>query len=204
MGVIASPEQNATGFTLCSDAFFGNSHVFSGTIFNETRAYWTGPILTAEMLANSKIARQTNSKAYNPSYRFSPKTEQFSLGEVAAPVIAFGDIKTGTANRKRTPSHGLGMEKANKSHNPTGYPQRRADDTECNEPDYPFGIFRVYSPSGVLVQLAFRGEDLIDKVVWQAINFSEGKFGYILIDQGETFIETYEAPGYHVETSINI
>lgn len=51
------------------------------------------------MLANSKIARQTNSKAYNPSYRFSPKTEQFSLGEVAAPVIAFGDIKTGTANR---------------------------------------------------------------------------------------------------------
>jgi hypothetical protein len=33
-----------------------------------TKAYWTGPILDAEMLANSKVARQINSKAHNPTY----------------------------------------------------------------------------------------------------------------------------------------
>lgn len=82
-----------------SDAFFGNNHVFNETIFNETRAYWTKPILNADMLANGKIARQIESKAYNPTYTFTSMMEEFSLGEVAAPVIAFGDIQAGTVNR---------------------------------------------------------------------------------------------------------
>jgi hypothetical protein len=56
-------------------------------------------MLTAQMLANSKIARQVTSRAYNPNYTFTAKTEQFSLGEVAAPVIVFGDIPSGTVNR---------------------------------------------------------------------------------------------------------
>ncbi|KAJ5483238.1 hypothetical protein N7530_002484 [Penicillium desertorum] len=115
MGVVANPEPNSTVFTLDdlnrhnvlehdaslsrSDAFFGNNHAFNETIFEETKAYWTGPILDPDMLANSKVARQINSKAHNPTYTFTAKTEQFSLGEVAAPVIAFGDIKTGTVNR---------------------------------------------------------------------------------------------------------
>jgi hypothetical protein len=51
------------------------------------------------MLANSKIARQINSKAFNPQYKFTSKTEQFSLGEVAAPVIAFGNSTSGEVNR---------------------------------------------------------------------------------------------------------
>lgn len=51
------------------------------------------------MLANSKIARQINSKAYNPNYKFTSQTEQFSLGEVAAPVIAFGNTQSGEVNR---------------------------------------------------------------------------------------------------------
>ncbi|SPO01815.1 related to chloroperoxidase [Cephalotrichum gorgonifer] len=115
MAVGANPEPNATFFTLDhlnrhnvlehdaslsrSDDFFGNNHVFNQTVFDRTRAYWTGPILTADMLANSKIARQIESKAYNPTYTFTATTEQFSLGEIAAPIIVFGDLKAGTVNR---------------------------------------------------------------------------------------------------------
>ncbi|CAG8390883.1 unnamed protein product [Penicillium salamii] len=82
-----------------ADAYFGSNHIFNQTIFNETKAYWTSETLTPAMLANSKIARQINSKAYNPNYKFTSKTEQFSLGEVAAPVIAFGNTQSGEVNR---------------------------------------------------------------------------------------------------------
>lgn len=51
------------------------------------------------MLANSKIARQIDSKAFNPDYTFTSSVEQFSLGEVAAPIIAFGDLQSMTVNR---------------------------------------------------------------------------------------------------------
>lgn len=51
------------------------------------------------MLANSKLARQITSRAFNPDYTFSETTEQFSLGELAAPIIAFGDMPTGRVNR---------------------------------------------------------------------------------------------------------
>jgi hypothetical protein len=82
-----------------SDAFFGNNHVFNQTIFDETRAYWTDSIIDVDMLANGKIARQIASKAFNPTYTFTSTTEQFSLGELAAPIIAFGDMQSGTVNR---------------------------------------------------------------------------------------------------------
>ncbi len=51
------------------------------------------------MLANAKVARQLSSKAFNPTYVFTLVTEEFSLGEVVAPVIAFGDTDTITVNR---------------------------------------------------------------------------------------------------------
>lgn len=82
-----------------SDKFFGNNHIFNETVFNETRAYWTEPILDAQMLANGKLARQINSRAQNPTYTFTSMMEEFSLGEVAAPVVAFGDRLTGKVNR---------------------------------------------------------------------------------------------------------
>lgn len=73
--------------------------MFNETIFNETRAYWTEPILDAKMLANGKLARQITSRAQNPTYTFTSSMEEFSLGEVAAPVVAFGDRLTGKVNR---------------------------------------------------------------------------------------------------------
>ncbi|KAF2254655.1 Cloroperoxidase [Trematosphaeria pertusa] len=116
MAIIANPEPNATFFTLDqlnrhnvlehdasmsrTDAFFGNNHIFNQSVFDATRVYWTGSTLTADMLANGKIARQIESKAFNPNYTFTATTEQFSLGEVAAPIIVFGDMQSGTVERE--------------------------------------------------------------------------------------------------------
>ncbi|KAI8961485.1 Cloroperoxidase [Daldinia sp. FL1419] len=115
MAIVANPDPNATFFTLEQlnvhgvlehdgslsrpDAFFGNNHIFNESIFNETKVYWTGEILDANMLANGKVARQLNSKAFNPNYTFTSSIEYFSLGEVSAPIIAFGDLQAATVNR---------------------------------------------------------------------------------------------------------
>jgi len=56
-------------------------------------------LLSAQQLANSKLARQIDSRAFNPNYTFTATMEQFSLGELAAPIIAFGDSDKGTADR---------------------------------------------------------------------------------------------------------
>jgi hypothetical protein len=113
--IIANPEPNATFFTLDqlnvhnvlehdaslsrSDAAFGNNHIFNETVYNGSRQWWTEEIVTAGMLANSKIFRQVQSRAMNPNYAFSASTEEFSLGEVIAPIIAFGSIEDATVNR---------------------------------------------------------------------------------------------------------
>ncbi|KAL2835422.1 Chloroperoxidase [Aspergillus pseudoustus] len=116
MAIVANPQENATYFTLDhlnrhnvlehdaslsrADAFAGSNHIFNATVFAQTRAFWTSPTVTPEMLANSKLARQIVSRAFNPTYTFTQSTEQFSLGEVAAPIIAFGDLETGQVERE--------------------------------------------------------------------------------------------------------
>ncbi|TDZ24899.1 putative sterigmatocystin biosynthesis peroxidase stcC [Colletotrichum orbiculare MAFF 240422] len=115
MAIVANPEPNATFFTLDhlnrhnvlehdaslsrTDAFFGSNHIFNQTVFDESRKYWTADVLDANMLANSKVARQVTSKAFNPNYTFTATVENFSLGEVAAPIIVFGDMDAGTVNK---------------------------------------------------------------------------------------------------------
>ncbi|PQE11899.1 sterigmatocystin biosynthesis peroxidase stcc protein [Rutstroemia sp. NJR-2017a BVV2] len=111
----ANPEPNATFFTLDqlnrhnvlehdaslsrSDAYFGNNHVFNQSIFDTSKVYFTEPTITAAMLANAKVFRQIQSKSFNPNYTFTATMEQFSLGEMAAPIVAFGDKHAATANR---------------------------------------------------------------------------------------------------------
>ncbi|CEL08200.1 Putative Chloroperoxidase [Aspergillus calidoustus] len=115
MAIVANPQPNATYFTLDhlnrhnvlehdaslsrADAAHGSNHIFNRTIFAQTRAFWTAETLTAQMLANSKIARQIVSRAFNPNYTFTASTEQFSLGEVAAPIIVFGNMDKGEVDR---------------------------------------------------------------------------------------------------------
>lgn len=114
--IIANPEPNATFFTLeqlnvhnvlehdaslsRTDAAFGNNHVFNQTVFDTSKGWWTDETVTAEQLAHSKIFRQLVSRASNPDYTFSASTEEFSLGEVAAPIIVFGDTKAGTVAKE--------------------------------------------------------------------------------------------------------
>ncbi|RAR04720.1 Chloroperoxidase-like protein [Stemphylium lycopersici] len=114
--IIANPEPNATFFTLDqlnvhnllehdasltrTDAAFGNNHVFNETVYNASKQFWTEEIVTAEMLVNSKLFRQIESRATNPNYTFTTTTEEFSLGEIAAPMIAFGSLEEGTVPQK--------------------------------------------------------------------------------------------------------
>lgn len=57
-------------------------------------------MLDAKMLANGKVARQVSSRAYNPTYKFTSNTEAFSVGEVSAPIVAFGDMEAATVKRE--------------------------------------------------------------------------------------------------------
>ncbi|KAH7409513.1 Chloroperoxidase [Cadophora sp. MPI-SDFR-AT-0126] len=113
--IFINPEPNATFFTLDqlnvhnilehdasisrSDAFFGNNHVFNQSVFDTTTAFWTEETLDANQIAMGKIFRQVVSKSTNPEYRFTASVENFSLGEMAAPILIFGDIAAGTCDR---------------------------------------------------------------------------------------------------------
>ena len=57
-------------------------------------------MVSAKQLAHSKIYRQLRSRAMNPTYRFTTSTEEFSLGEVAAPIIVFGDMGRAVVERE--------------------------------------------------------------------------------------------------------
>ncbi|RDL35396.1 uncharacterized protein BP5553_07327 [Venustampulla echinocandica] len=104
--IIANPEPNATFFTLQasttsldqlkvhnllehdsslsrSDAFFGNNHVVNQTIFDTSKAYFTDETMTAT----------------NSGYTFTKTNKAFSLGEMAALILMFGDLPTATVNR---------------------------------------------------------------------------------------------------------
>lgn len=81
------------------DAYYGNNHVFNPEAFATSTRYWTDETLTANMLANSKLARMIESRAFNPNYTFTANNEQFSLGEVAAPFIGFGNTTSVTVPR---------------------------------------------------------------------------------------------------------
>jgi hypothetical protein len=113
--IIVNPEPNATFFTLeqlslhgilehdasltRTDAFFGNNRIFNETVYKQSRQWWTDEIVTVNQLAHSKIFRQIESRAQNPNYTFSATTEEFSIGEVAAPIIVFGNMASGTVQR---------------------------------------------------------------------------------------------------------
>ncbi len=51
------------------------------------------------MLANSKLARQIHSKAFNPTYTYPQTTEETSYNEAGFPIIAFGNMEEGTVRR---------------------------------------------------------------------------------------------------------
>ncbi|RAL58542.1 hypothetical protein DID88_003990 [Monilinia fructigena] len=112
----ASPNYpNATSFTLADlnvhgvlehdaslsrqDAYFGNNHVFDKKIFKTSKAWWPNDTITGQQFIDAKLYRQIVSRNTNPTYSFSSTVEAFSIGELVAPVVAFGDKHEITANR---------------------------------------------------------------------------------------------------------
>ncbi|KAI1497450.1 Chloroperoxidase [Biscogniauxia marginata] len=83
------------------DFYFGDVLAFNQTIFDETRAYWTGDIVNVQMAANSRLARIRTSKETNPTFSLSDLGESFSAGEAAAYLIVLGDDST-TATAPKT------------------------------------------------------------------------------------------------------
>ena len=81
------------------DYYFGDDHTFNQTIFDETRSYWTFPIVDVQMAAKARLARVHTSKATNPTFTLTKTGRQFSFGETAAYIIALGDRVTGTVKR---------------------------------------------------------------------------------------------------------
>jgi hypothetical protein len=114
--IFVNSEPNATCFTLDQlnphnvlehdasmsrlDAAFGNNHVFNQEVFDTTKQFWVNETLDANQLANGKVYRQLISRSTNPNYRFTATIDQFSVGEVAAPLIVFGDHETATVKRE--------------------------------------------------------------------------------------------------------
>lgn len=81
------------------DAYFGNNFKFDQGVYDTTKKYFTKPILDRFQLANARMFRMLQSKAFNPTYTFTNVTEGFSVGELLAPVVAFGDKKAVTTPR---------------------------------------------------------------------------------------------------------
>lgn len=51
-------------------------------------------------MANAKLARMIESRAFNPEYTFTSTNEEFALGEVAAPIVAFESLEEKTVDRE--------------------------------------------------------------------------------------------------------
>jgi hypothetical protein len=82
-----------------SDAYFGNNHVCNQSIFNQTTQWWTGATIDRDMMANAKVIRMLQSRATNPTYRFTSTTEAFSIGEILAPFVVLGDKESVLVNK---------------------------------------------------------------------------------------------------------
>lgn len=68
-------------------------------MYDTTKQYFTDETLDRFQLANARMFRMLQSKAFNPTYKFTNVTEGFSVGELLAPVVAFGDKRAVTTPR---------------------------------------------------------------------------------------------------------
>jgi len=110
-----NPTPNATTFSLDNlsrhnilehdaslsrgDFYFGDDHTFNQTIFDQTRSYWTAPVVDVQMAANARLARVHTSNATNPTFTLTTTGREFSFGESAAYILVLGDRVTGTVTR---------------------------------------------------------------------------------------------------------
>ncbi|KAF3065774.1 putative sterigmatocystin biosynthesis peroxidase stcC [Daldinia childiae] len=109
--VTTNPQPNATTFDLDhlsrhnilehdgslsrQDSFFGPADVFNEAVFNQTKSYWTGDVITIQMAANARVARLMTSNLTNPEYTLSHLGSDFSIGESVAYLSILGSKETG-------------------------------------------------------------------------------------------------------------
>lgn len=116
--ITTNPEANATTFGLDTlsrhnilehdaslsrpDKYFSPDDFisFNATVFEKTKAEWTGDNIDIQMAANARIARINESKATNPDFAFSAVATQASASEGAAYMLGFGDRATNTAKKE--------------------------------------------------------------------------------------------------------
>ncbi|KAI0179052.1 Cloroperoxidase [Hypoxylon sp. FL1284] len=110
--VATNPQPNATTFDLDDlsrhnvlehdgslsrpDAHFGDQATFNETVFNQTKSFWTGDIITMQMASNARASRLMTSNLTNPDFQLSDTGSVFSIGESAAYITILGDKKTAT------------------------------------------------------------------------------------------------------------
>ncbi|KAI0475999.1 Cloroperoxidase [Xylariaceae sp. FL0804] len=108
MAITTNPTPNATTFSLDdiaqhnllehdgslsrSDWNVGDNDNFNQSIFDETRSYFTGPVIDLATAARAKLARVATSKATNAKF-----TASENWGTTAAYLLAFGNKTTGIA-----------------------------------------------------------------------------------------------------------
>ncbi|KAI1770776.1 Cloroperoxidase [Hypoxylon cercidicola] len=78
------------------DAYFGPQAEFNAAVFNQTKSFWTGDIITMQMAANARASRLMTSNLTNPEFTLSDTGSTFSFGESAAYVTVLGDKKSAT------------------------------------------------------------------------------------------------------------
>jgi len=81
------------------DYYFGNDYSFNQTIFDETKSYWTTPIIDVKQAASARLARVHTSNTTNPTFSLTQTGIKFSFGETSAYIIVLGDRTTGTVRR---------------------------------------------------------------------------------------------------------
>ena len=68
-------------------------------MYNQTRAYWTGDLISIQMAANARLGRMIDSVKYNPRFALSELAAAFSAGEGAGYMLVFGNKTEKTARR---------------------------------------------------------------------------------------------------------
>ncbi|ETS74409.1 hypothetical protein PFICI_14275 [Pestalotiopsis fici W106-1] len=77
----------------------GDATSFNQTVFDETRSYWTTPIINIEQAAAARVGRLQTSQATNPDFSLSDLGSAFSIGESAAYLFVLGDKVSYTVER---------------------------------------------------------------------------------------------------------
>ncbi|KAF2652386.1 peroxidase [Lophiostoma macrostomum CBS 122681] len=81
------------------DAYFGDNHDFNQAVFDETRSYWTSPIINITTAAAALAARKETSNTTNPTFVLSDIGRAFGFGETAAYILILGNKTTATVER---------------------------------------------------------------------------------------------------------